>query len=79
MNNRSKRSNLAFRARSLLSRASRTTRRGAAVQLEGLDVTRFVLYSPEGSMEGIAAVAAVAASATADAASAVLEEADHGP
>jgi len=42
-------------------------------------VTRFVLYSPEGSMEEIAAVAAVAASATADAASAVLEEADHGP
>lgn len=41
------------------------------------DATRFELYSPEGSMEDIAAVAAVAASATADAESAMLEGADH--
>ena len=43
------------------------------------EVTRFELYSPVGSMDVIAAVAAVAASATAEAASAVVEEADQAP
>jgi len=48
--------------------------------LDNADDTRLVEYIPEGSIEDIACEAAVAASATADAASvaAVLDDVDHG-